>query len=200
MFLKTLRASSILLPLLTFICLQHPQLASAREYREQCADKIIRVSDRDPVLKYNNGNNNASGSYYDYSNVEYSSEVVNVCRGEKVIGVVTGFDKGSTSIGLAFNQKLNSFITTRTLALYKEKSIEVAAALTTEITLGPADVFLGGGYNYNFSTTARNYPYLTTGIDFRITPQLDLNATVRIPVGGGSDNSVNYLAGINWNF
>jgi hypothetical protein len=180
--------------------LQAPQLASAREYREQCADEIRQFPDSKPVLKYNNGNNESNGTYYDSSNVRYSSQVVNVCRKEQTIGVVAGFDKGSTSIGLVLNSKFNSFITTRTLALYKEKSIEIAAALTTEVTLGPADIFLGGGYNYNFSKTTSNYPYLTTGVDLRITPQLDLNATIRIPVSGGSDNSVNYLAGLNLTF
>jgi hypothetical protein len=30
--------------------------------------------------------------------------------------------------------------------------------------------------------------------------QIDLNGSVRIPVGGGSGNSTNYLVGASWNF
>lgn len=93
--------------------------------------------------------------------------------------------------------------------MYKGQSVDASLALTTEINFGAADIFVGAGYNYNVpignnpvSTATANsnsYTFITTGIDYRISPQIDLNATVRIPLGGGS-NSVNYIAGASWNF
>lgn len=194
MFSKTLRASSILLSLITFICLQNPQSASAREYREQCEDRLKPNQDGTPTYDERAG--------WDYSDVTYDSKVINVCTGETAIEVVTGFGNGGTSIGLTGMRRTNNFLNVRTSALWKDKSIDVAAAVTAEIDLGRADVFLGGGYNYNFGTnsTANSYPFITTGVDFRLTSQIDLNGSVRIPVGGGSGNSTNYLVGASWNF
>jgi hypothetical protein len=194
MCLKTLQASSILLSIVTFACFQNSQSASAREYREQCEDRIKTTQYGTPTY------NGRAG--WDYSDVEYRSQVVSECAGETAIGVVTGFGNGGTSIGLTGIRRTNNFLNVRTSALWKDRSVDVAAALTAEIDLGRADVFLGGGYNYNFGTnsTTNSYPFITTGVDFRLTPQIDLNGSVRIPVGGGSGNSTNYLVGASWNF
>ena len=89
MFSKTLRASSILLSLITFICLQNPQSASAREYREKCEDRLKITQYGTPTYDEREG--------WDYSEVEYDSKVVNECTGETAIGVVTGFGNGGTS-------------------------------------------------------------------------------------------------------
>jgi hypothetical protein len=191
---KTLRASSILLSIVTFACLQNSQSASAREYREKCEDRLKTTQYGTPI------DNGIAG--LDYSDVTYGTEVINQCEGETAIGVVTGFGNGGTSIGLAGMRRTNNFLNVRTSALWKDKSVDVAAALTAEIDLGRADIFLGGGYNYSFATnsSANSYPFVTTGVDFRLTPQIDLNGSVRIPVGGGSGNSTNYLVGASWNF
>jgi hypothetical protein len=178
----------------TFACFQTVQSASAREYRAQCEDRLKTTQYGTPV--YN------GGAGWDYSGVTYGSEVVNRCTGETAIGVVTGFGNGGTSIGLTAMRRTNSFLNVRTSALWKDKAVDVAAAVTAGIDLGRADIFLGGGYNYSFATnsTANSYPFFTTGVDFRLTPQIDLNGSFRIPVGGGSGNNTNYLVGASWNF
>ena len=168
--------------------------ASAREYREKCEDRL-------KTIQYGTPRYDGDGDL-DYSGVTYRSEVVNQCTGETAIGVVTGFGNGGTSIGLTAMRRTNSFLNIRTSALWKDKAVDVAAAVTADIDLGRADIFLGGGYNYSFATnsTANSYPFITTGVDFRLTPQIDLNGSVRIPVGGGSGNHLNYLVGASWNF
>ena len=66
---KTLRASSILLSIVTFACFQTAQSASAREYREKCEDRL-------KTIQYGTPRYDGDGDL-DYSGVTYRSEVVN---------------------------------------------------------------------------------------------------------------------------
>jgi hypothetical protein len=207
MLFKTLRFSIILLPILLVGCLQNTPAASAREVKERCYE-ITKLVQRGSVVRIVNG----YGEFVrdDYSNVTYGPDTYNYTSCVKdaaSFGVVGGFGNGASSIGLNYNLKFNDFVSARAVGLYKGESIDTSLALTTEINFGAADIFVGGGYNYNIAIGNKpvstnnnsNYYFLTTGVDYRIAPQIDLNATIRIPVGGGS-NGVSYLAGASWNF
>jgi hypothetical protein len=206
MSFKTLLASVTILPILLLGCFQNTPAASAREVKERCYEITKLVQHGSPITIVN-----GYGEFIrnDYSTVTYGPDTysyISCVKDAASLGIVGGFGNGTSSVGLDYKLKFSDFVTARAVGLYKGESVDASIALTTEINFGAADVFIGGGYNYNIaignnpiSTTNNNY-FLTTGVDYRISPQIDLNATVRIPIGGGSNNGVNYLAGASWNF
>lgn len=169
---------------------------SAREYKRTCGMGTSTVSSGGNPIYYNGSGGAISGR------TPVTSSQVNYERcteeNELSVGAIANFGNDKTDLGVAIRARIYPIGTIRTLALFREKGIDLAGALTKEIGLGPADLFLGAGYNHN-TFSSKGYPYLTTGIDLRLAPKIDLNATVRIPFDGGT-NKTDYFVGANLYF
>jgi hypothetical protein len=201
-----LSTSLALIPLVAFLC-QDTLSASAREYKEQCRNvtrsvlsptgnthtETSRVNSEDP-----DGGRLETRTVNETKLVDRTS---NECMGESTIGAVVGFSNGNTTYGVSYKNRANQFASGRITYLFKDdiNKGEAAAALTREIALGPkVDLFLGLGYDYNIQKQA-GYTFATTGIDYQLIDRVELNATVRVPLGG-SGNNINYLLGLGFNF
>jgi hypothetical protein len=200
------RLSLALIPLVTFLCQDTPS-ASAREYREQCGNVTRSVlvptgSTRTETYtipgEYGEDNRPGTRTVNETKSVDRTS---NECRGESTIGAIVGFSNGNTTYGVSYKNRANQYVSGRVTYLFKDdiNKGEATAALTREIALGSqADFFLGLGYDYNLQKQD-GYVFATTGIDYQLIDRVELNATVRIPLGG-SGNNINYSLGLGFNF
>jgi hypothetical protein len=129
------------------------------------------------------------------------------CRSQGSVGAIFNVGNGSPGYGASLRFPLGAFALRGTYLFTENKTDRGTLALTREIDLGAADLFIGGGYNADKGATEKpteenkrfNYPFATVGVDYRITPNLDLNLGIIIPVSGGS-NATNYNIGIALNF
>lgn len=132
------------------------------------------------------------------------SRAVNVERcveeDSTAIGAIAGFGNNRIDPGVVVKTRFLG-LNLRSLALFREQGTDLAGDLTYEIGLGSVDLFVGGGYNHN-TFTSSGYPYATTGLDIKIAPKIDLNATVRIPINanGTVNNNTDYFVGTNLYF
>jgi hypothetical protein len=188
--------SSLVLLLSMFSWSQLSSSASAREHKRTCSTEIGYIrSGGEPIYRY---------GFLVVGRTPVRSREVNVERcieeDSLAIGAIAGFGNNRIDPGVAVRTRLlgGSF---RSLALFREKGTDLAGALTYEIGLGPVDLFVGGGYNHN-TFKSSGYPYATTGLDIKIAPKIDLNATVRIPINtnGSTNNSTDYFVGTNLYF
>jgi hypothetical protein len=200
------RFSLALIPLVAFLCQNTPS-ASAREYKEQCRDVTrsvlrptgnTRTETRTIPGEFGQEDRQVTNTVNETTSVDRTS---NECRGESTIGAAIGFSNGSTTYGVSYKNRASPYASGRITYLFKDdiNKGEATAALTREIALGSqADFFLGLGYNYNIQKQD-GYVFATTGIDYQLIDRVELNATVRIPLGG-SDNNINYSLGLGFNF
>lgn len=200
------RLSLALIPLAAFLCQDTPS-ASAREYREKCGNVTRSVSV--PTGKTRTVTRTIPGESGQEdrqvtSTVEETKSVdqtSNECIGESTIGAAVGFGNGNTTYGVSYKNRAYQYASGRVTYLFKDdiNKGEATAALTREIALSPtADFFLGLGYGYNLQKQ-NGYTFATTGIDYQLIDRVELNATVRIPLGG-SGNNINYSLGLGFNF
>jgi hypothetical protein len=179
--------------------LQISSAVSAREYKRTCGIVTSTVSSGGKPIYYNGAGGPISGRTPVTSrevNYEQCTE-----ENELSVGAIAGFGNNKTDLGVAIRGRIYPIGTIRTLALFREKGTDLAGALTREIGLGSADLFYGVGYNYN-TFEFNSYPYLTTGIDIKLAPKIDLNATVRIPINinGNTGSNTDYFVGANLYF
>jgi hypothetical protein len=168
---------------------------SAREHKRTCSTEIGYIrSGGEPIYRY---------GFLVVGRTPVRSREVNVERcveeDSLAIGAIAGFGNDRIDPGVAVRTRLLGG-NLRSLALFKEKGTDLAGALTYEIGLGPVDFFVGGGYNYN-TFRSSGYPYATTGLDIKLAPKIDLNATVRIPINiNGNVSNTDYFVGTNLYF
>jgi hypothetical protein len=170
--------------------------ASAREHKKTC-EIVTRhaYSGGEPIF-YNGVGGPIAGRKPVYSReVDYEQCTE---ENEPSVGAIASFGDNKTDLGVAIRARVYPLGTIRTLALFREKGTDLAGALTKEIGVGSADLFYGIGYSYN-TFNFNSYPYLTTGLDLQLAPKIDLNATVRIPIGG-TNNNTDYFVGANLYF
>jgi hypothetical protein len=215
MISKAQKISSILLPLVAVIGSQAPQSVSAREYKETCRNyastrevptgRSSTTTDRQ-MGNYGDGRDSTTSTrtVYETKTVDVT---VNKCTAESAVGAVVNFGNGTPSYGLSIKVPLAQDASPRSTTaairasyIFNEvKGNDLAGALTAELDIGAADLFIGGGYSFNNNAEA-SYYFATTGIDYRLTPSIDLSGSVRIPISGGPLSTTNYFVGAALNF
>ncbi len=191
---KVCSALVFLLSMLTWLQISLP--ASARERKRTCSAEIgVIRSGGEPIYRH-------GFQVVGRTPVSSRDVVVNRCVEEDstAIGAIAGFGNNRIDPGVVVKTRFLG-LNLRSLALFREQGTDLAGDLTYEIGLGPVDLFVGGGYSHN-TFKSSGYPYATTGLDIKIAPKIDLNATVRIPINtnGSTNNSTDYFVGTNLYF
>jgi hypothetical protein len=201
---------TVVLPLATFISVGIAQSASARQPKCRDVERTFTVpTDQtyyEPPVEVAPGIVRA-GYTANYTTKE--TRIVNECRSDTSIGAAFNFGNGSPGYGVSGRYSIfsNGAVAIRGTYLFtQDKNEHGTLAVTREIDLGSADLFIGAGYNADKREPVEsvekkgfNYPFATVGVDYRITPSIDLNTSILIPINGGS-NAINYNIGIALNF
>jgi hypothetical protein len=215
MISKAQKISSILLPLVAVIGSQAPESVSAREYKETCRNYAstrevptggsYTTTDRQ-MGNYGDGRDSTTSTrtVYETKTVDVT---VNRCAAESAFGAVVNFGNGTPSYGVSLKIPLardasprSATAAIRSSYIFNDvKGNDLAGAFTAEFDIGAVDLFVGGGYNFNNNTEA-SYYFATGGLDYRLTPSIDLSGSVRIPISGGSLSNTNYVVGVAYNF
>jgi hypothetical protein len=216
MISKAQKISAILLPLVAVVGSQAPQSVSAREYKEKCGNY---ASTREvPTGRSNTETTRTMGGYPDGRDSTTSTRTVyetktvdvtvNKCVAESAFGAVVNFGNGTPSYGLSIKIPLardaapqSAKAAIRGSYIFNDaKGNDLAGALTAEFDVGAVDLFIGGGYNFNNRAEA-SYYFATAGIDYRLTPSIDISGSIRVPISSvESSSSTNYFVGAAYNF